>query len=69
VAGLGRDQRRGAGDGLAEVSQLRGDTAEPIVRYRQATALLCDAAEGGLARQARVAPDADHLPPYTRPSR
>ncbi len=52
--------------GHAEVSQLRGDTAEPIARYRQAMALLRDAAEGALARQAQSALDADQLPPYTR---
>jgi hypothetical protein len=43
---------------VPEVSQLRGDTAETIARYRQATALLRDAAEGPLARQTQEALDA-----------
>lgn len=40
---------------LAEMSHRRGDAAEAIARYRQATALLRDAAEGALARQAQAA--------------
>jgi hypothetical protein len=54
-------EERGIGESLrclAEVSHLRADTAEAIARYRQATALLRDAAEGALARQAQAALDA-----------
>jgi hypothetical protein len=56
--------RKTASNGLrqsAGVSQVWADTAESIDRYRQATALLRDAAEGALAEQAPAALDAEWL--------